>query len=1337
MLRSTGWIVVLLMAGVRLRAQDVIGQPKFDLTSHAPEVEKMRQNIDVPVTYFTGTANISIPVHVVTSRGNKVSITLDYHTGGIKAEEMPGNVGLGWALTCGGSISRTVRGNKDEGIRYQTNPRKYTQLVQPTVYYRWDSPTDSMAYFNQKYGGYYIDGGNTLASASTIYTAVTTHNQTIAGGNDATSDDTKTLFNGLEDGEPDLFYFNFGAYSGKFVFAGNRTPILLPYNADLKITPTVSTFLESYPGTIDTARFASHYFSAFKISTPDGKDYFFGDNDTARINTPNADGFWTISGWLLTKVVDRATQDTVVFSYGGASGTYTKVHQLTKFITHAALTEGCANWNGGLGSDFQPGSTGNVKKIVSSKEVLTFYYSAGLDSIISSDRITGVAYKRMQFDHGGFLSKRGKLIGFTVKDMKTNEYFPYSFNYYDTAGYGGPWSQDYWGYHNGANNQKKLFPSYPTCDTAGANREAAWPAMKIDALTEIIYPTGGKTILDYEPNQAFTGRKPDGTIVSSDAYFVGAYNNFSLPHMIGGMRIKRILRYDPVTKDTLIQHFSYLLPGSQNTSGFLYVPPKLVADVNSFSCPANTSGVQYYIATHPVYQGSGSSPHISYTNVQVQEEKNGLANGHTEYDFYDDTNTDSAFYANALTDSTNSPLASPYEVLPEFLYRKLPENFLLGKEKEKRVYNTNGDLLLRQRSVYRHKVYGSLATCSFVNSVLKQNICGDQAHEGSYGGNSEVYGTFILSYDNTNKDSMSHGPTMTFVQLSSNGGNRGKPKTIPPQSYYFYYPYKTSFTAVQLGQTIVENHPSPLAYTIDTTTYSYDNAGHTSPTMITTRSSRGEVTQQRTLFSLDFNDVNSGDSTFYFMRLAGMNVPVATFAYRNGVVTGGGYKKFAYRSRKDSTTFLPMSEYSLNVQAPGISPASINLGSALPQALNFPAANFSSMASYVFNADNTMKAITKKGSDKLALLWDYNSNYVVAQAVNADTTDIAFTGFETSAAGNWTIGGTARVAGPAITGKQSYALSSGNITKTGLNTAKTYIVSYWSMGSAATVNSTAATAGNVKNGWHYFEHRLPAGTSSVTISGTVTIDELRLYPSDAQMTTYAFDPMIGVTASVGVNNDISYYEYDGVGRLRFVRDADRNILRAAQYFYTVYGADTAIWRSAGGSTRQKPCPVNPVYNTDSIQKQQVDINPNSSTFGTLQWVTAGNCGCDITAWQDTGSVVRCVKDASGNNTGYQEKEQKDMNPCSPSGNQTRWVSNGLNTTACPIPPPPCTGPDKRMINGVCVTGQRVNTGSVFNNTMQKFACTYHYEWLPDCIKGSDITEYISNACTLGNACVPQ
>src|ERR1044072_9079269 len=51
-------------------------------------------------------------------------------------------------------------------------------------------------------------------------------------------------------------------------------------------------------------------------------------------------------------------------------------------------------------------------------------------------------------------------------------------------------------------------------------------------------------------------------------------------------------------------------------------------------------------------------------------------------------------------------------------------------------------------------------------------------------------------------------------------------------------------------------------------------------------------------------------------------------------------------------------------------------------------------------------------------------------------------------------------------------------------------------------------------------------------------------------------------------------------------------------------------------------------------------------------------------WQPTG-VLRC-RTLGGQNTGEQEKEMKDMNPCSETGGNTRWDMSGTNTSACPL-----------------------------------------------------------------------
>jgi YD repeat-containing protein len=90
------------------------------------------------------------------------------------------------------------------------------------------------------------------------------------------------------------------------------------------------------------------------------------------------------------------------------------------------------------------------------------------------------------------------------------------------------------------------------------------------------------------------------------------------------------------------------------------------------------------------------------------------------------------------------------------------------------------------------------------------------------------------------------------------------------------------------------------------------------------------------------------------------------------------------------------------------------------------------------------------------------------------------------------------------------------------------------------------------NGWILYEKQVTmAATTTLTLSGTSTafIDELRVYPTAAQMTTYTYDRLFGVTSVTDPANFTTYYEYDSFGRLKFVKDKDGNIQTVSQYNY--------------------------------------------------------------------------------------------------------------------------------------------------------------------------------------------
>jgi hypothetical protein len=84
--------------------------------------------------------------------------------------------------------------------------------------------------------------------------------------------------------------------------------------------------------------------------------------------------------------------------------------------------------------------------------------------------------------------------------------------------------------------------------------------------------------------------------------------------------------------------------------------------------------------------------------------------------------------------------------------------------------------------------------------------------------------------------------------------------------------------------------------------------------------------------------------------------------------------------------------------------------------------------------------------------------------------------------------------------------------------------------------------------WRYFEHRI-AGQTQIVIDGSGWVDELRFYPATAQMTTYTYAPLIGMSSACDINNSIKYFEYDAAGRLSVVRDQDKNVLQKICYNY--------------------------------------------------------------------------------------------------------------------------------------------------------------------------------------------
>jgi YD repeat-containing protein len=105
-----------------------------------------------------------------------------------------------------------------------------------------------------------------------------------------------------------------------------------------------------------------------------------------------------------------------------------------------------------------------------------------------------------------------------------------------------------------------------------------------------------------------------------------------------------------------------------------------------------------------------------------------------------------------------------------------------------------------------------------------------------------------------------------------------------------------------------------------------------------------------------------------------------------------------------------------------------------------------------------------------------------------------------------------------------------------------------------------AQAGNYTVTWWQKNGGSPWAFNQVTVTGgaglTYTIgasgqyvDELRMHPTDAMMTTYTYIPGLGLSTVTDENNRTTYYVYDSFGRLAQIKNDKGGIEKQYTYYY--------------------------------------------------------------------------------------------------------------------------------------------------------------------------------------------
>jgi hypothetical protein len=152
--------VLLFFTGARSFSQ-TLSSGIQSLIPPAPNAAAIAKYTETPVSYYTGLPQISIPIYQVTDGDISIPVSINYHSGGIKVDEVASSVGLGWSLSAGGTITRATRGLADDNIPIdETKLNKYfngQMAAQEEIDYLRGVYNGEV---NTEYDMYYLSVGN-------------------------------------------------------------------------------------------------------------------------------------------------------------------------------------------------------------------------------------------------------------------------------------------------------------------------------------------------------------------------------------------------------------------------------------------------------------------------------------------------------------------------------------------------------------------------------------------------------------------------------------------------------------------------------------------------------------------------------------------------------------------------------------------------------------------------------------------------------------------------------------------------------------------------------------------------------------------------------------------------------------------------------------------------------------------------------------------------------------------------------------------------------------------------------------------------------------------------
>ncbi|MDR6489234.1 hypothetical protein J2799_003773 [Chryseobacterium vietnamense] len=409
---------------------------------------------NLPVSLFTGNANVDIPVTSFEVGNINLPIRLNYFSNGIKVDDMNGSTGLGWTMVSGGVITRVIRDLPDE---------------------------------------------NNLSNVS-----IPTNFDDIGPNNPIAMQFFQDASNDNVDTEQDLYMANFGGMQIKFVFDKKGIPVI--YSQKDVIIEGVSGG-DSFTITVDNG--TKYYFtdkestsnrtagaghSLISISTTAWyltkiEDISTGEN----IFIENVDGGYTATmSQSQTLSYTSPNGGPMLSSCGNPA--FIRYPQVSELISHNQTVNGK-----------------QIKRIYSNNpsygEIIFDYFQSGGSADYKrlqkvTKKINNSIINDVTLNYT--LTSNNRLFLNSVSDSVIGSVYSFQYNQPDQFPPRLSFGRDDWGYFNGATNNTNLIPSIiEIINWSGyqsSMRSVNPSKTSIGILQKITYPTKGYSEFFYENN---------------------------------------------------------------------------------------------------------------------------------------------------------------------------------------------------------------------------------------------------------------------------------------------------------------------------------------------------------------------------------------------------------------------------------------------------------------------------------------------------------------------------------------------------------------------------------------------------------------------------------------------------------------------------------------------------------------------------------------------------------------------------------------------------------------------------------------------------------------------